>query len=113
MDTALSPPDAILYAHDFPAGYHRSVDDAQFQQIAKSVADPSRLAALEMISRGETSCYDVRCRLKLSPATVSHHIKELAACGLITLRREAKFVHASLNHSLWSAYLRELKKRIG
>ena len=92
---------------------NRNVDAEQFQQIAKAVADPSRLAALEMIARGEPTCMDVRCRLGLSPATVSHHMKELAACGLVTLRREAKFVHASFNCDVWKAYLGELNRRIG
>lgn len=87
--------------------------DEQFQQIAKSVADPSRLAALELIAqRGEVSCSDVRDRLGLTPATVSHHVKELAAAGLVHQRREAKFVILTLDRAVWADYLRELARRV-
>jgi ArsR family transcriptional regulator, arsenate/arsenite/antimonite-responsive transcriptional repressor len=89
------------------------VDDRQFQQIAKSIADPSRLAALRMIAaQGEASCPDVRCHLQVTPATVSHHVKELSDAGLVHLRKEAKFLYMSLNRPVWNAYLRELKRRV-
>jgi ArsR family transcriptional regulator, arsenate/arsenite/antimonite-responsive transcriptional repressor len=93
--------------------YDQTVDDDQFQQIAKTVADPSRLAALQMIAtQGEASCSDVRGHLCLTAATVSHHVKELAASGLVQLRREAKFVYLRLNRAVWTAYLKELKRRV-
>jgi ArsR family transcriptional regulator, arsenate/arsenite/antimonite-responsive transcriptional repressor len=89
------------------------VDEEQFQQIAKTVADPSRLAALQMIARqGETSCMDVREHLGLTAATVSHHAKELAATGLVHQRKEAKYLMLSLNRKVWNAYLQELQRRI-
>ena len=93
--------------------YDEPVDDGQFQQIAKTVADPSRLAALQMIARGEeVSCSAVRDYLELTPATISHHVKELVSAGLDHYRREAKFAYLSLNRTVWDAYLRELNRRI-
>jgi ArsR family transcriptional regulator len=89
------------------------MDNEQFLQIARSVADPSRLAALQMIAaRGEASCSDVRCHLELTAATVSHHMKELVEAGLVHQRKEAKFVYLTLNRPVWNAYLRELKRRV-
>ena len=85
----------------------------QFLAISKSIADPSRLAALELIARrGEVTCSDVRDRLDLTPATVSHHVKELIAAGLVRQRREAKFLILALETSVWEDYLRELGRRI-
>jgi ArsR family transcriptional regulator len=90
------------------------MDDEQFQQIAKAIADPSRLAALRMIAkRGEVSCSDLRDHLELTAATVSHHVKELTGSGLVAQRKEAKYVLLSLETGVWEAYLRELRKRIG
>ena len=89
------------------------MNDGQFQQIAKTVADPSRLAALQMIAGGnEVSCSAVRDHLALTSATISHHVKELVSAGLVHHRREAKFVYLSLNRAVWNAYLRELNRRI-
>jgi ArsR family transcriptional regulator len=89
------------------------VDDSQFHRIAKTVADPARLSALEMIAgNGEMSCSGVCEHLGLTAATVSHHVKELTAAGLIHQRREGKFLILSLNQAVWRAYLRELARRI-
>ncbi len=89
------------------------MEDNQFQQIARTVADPSRLSALQMIARqGEVSCSDIREHLGLSAATISHHVKELEATGLVHLRKEAKFVYLQLDRAVWKAYLRELQRRV-
>jgi len=89
------------------------VDSDQFQLIAKTVADPARMAALQMIAkRGEVSCSDLCQRLTLTAATVSHHVKELSATGLVHQRREGKFLILSLNQSVWRAYLKELARQV-
>ena len=89
------------------------MDDNQFHRIAKTVADPARLTALEMIAgKGEMSCSGVCDHLGLTPATVSHHVKELTAAGLVHQRREGKFSFLSLNQAVWRAYLHELARRI-
>ncbi|MEZ5354371.1 MAG: metalloregulator ArsR/SmtB family transcription factor [Bryobacteraceae bacterium] len=90
------------------------MDDRQFHQIAKTIADPSRLAALEMIAaRGEASCSEIREHLNLTAATISHHVKELADSGLVHLRKEAKFLYLTLNTTVWNDYLATLRSRIG
>lgn len=89
------------------------MDDRQFRLIAKAVADPSRFAALQMIAQqGEVSCSGVCARLDLTPATISHHVKELVEAGLIRQRKEAKFSLLTLNRAVWSAYLKELARRV-
>ena len=89
------------------------MDSDQFQLIAKTVADPARMAALQMIAkRGEVSCSDLCQRLTLTAATVSHHVKELSATGLVHQRREGKFLILSLNQSVWRAYLKELARLV-
>ncbi|MEZ5402307.1 MAG: metalloregulator ArsR/SmtB family transcription factor [Bryobacteraceae bacterium] len=90
------------------------MDDAQFQAIAKTLADPNRMAALEMIATGDNhSCTDIRDRLGLSAATISHHVKELTESGLVTHRKAAKFVILTINRAVWREYLKELQRRIG
>jgi ArsR family transcriptional regulator len=87
------------------------MDAKQFQKIAKALADPRRYEILSRIAAAkETACSDMRCDFSISPATLSHHLKELANAGLIDLRREARFVHMKLKRKVWREYLSELNK---
>jgi ArsR family transcriptional regulator len=61
--------------------------------ILKALADPRRFELLERIAKAgcPLGCAEARAALPISAATLSHHIKELEAAGLIQVRREGKF----------------------
>ena len=87
------------------------MDAKQFRKIAKALADPRRYEILSRIAAAEeVACSDMRCKLPISAATLSHHIKELQKAGLIDLRREARFAHMKLRRKVWRDYLSELNK---
>jgi len=44
----------------------------------------------------------------ISAATLSHHIKELEAVGLVQVAREGKFIYLSLRAEVWSTLLASL-----
>jgi ArsR family transcriptional regulator len=89
------------------------VNDDQFRRIAKTLADPARMTALERISSdGEASCSVIRECLNLTAATVSHHVSELIDSGLVDQRRDGKFLILAVNQKVWKAYLQELQRRI-
>ncbi len=74
------------------------MQDEQFVQVAKALADPTRLRLLlELHKAGELTCSCVCERFPLSQPTISHHIKTLAECGVITVRREGQFHVLSVN----------------
>jgi ArsR family transcriptional regulator len=60
--------------------------------------------------RDELACTDLRCSLPITPATLSHHLKELNQAGLIDLRKTSKFVHMRLRKKVWNAYLAALAR---
>ena len=66
--------------------------------ILKALADPRRFELLERIARASCplACAEARTALPISAATLSHHIGELEAAGLIQVRREGKFHFLSL-----------------
>ncbi|HET9696836.1 MAG TPA: metalloregulator ArsR/SmtB family transcription factor [Terriglobales bacterium] len=87
------------------------MDEKQFHQISKALADPRRFEILKRIAaEDEIACSDMRCHFPISAATMSHHLKELTNAGLIDLRKEAKFVHMKLRRKVWKEYLSQLNK---
>jgi len=84
----------------------------QVTLIAKALADPRRFEILECIARcsRETSCSDLRDKFPITAATLSHHLKELSNAGLITARRDSKFVYLQLKQDVWDGYLKHLAK---
>ncbi|HEX5244924.1 MAG TPA: metalloregulator ArsR/SmtB family transcription factor [Tepidisphaeraceae bacterium] len=79
---------------------------AQFHRISKALADPTRYQILSRIAReDELACVDLRCDLPITPATLSHHLKELSAAGLIDMRKSSKFIHLKLRDKVWKDYL--------
>jgi ArsR family transcriptional regulator len=66
--------------------------------ILKALADPKRFELLEKIAKTSCplGCSAAGSALAISPATLSHHIKELESAGLIQVAREGKFHFLSL-----------------
>jgi ArsR family transcriptional regulator, arsenate/arsenite/antimonite-responsive transcriptional repressor len=66
--------------------------------IFKALADPHRFDLLQQIAKAgcPLGCAQALSALPISAATLSHHIKELEAAGLIDIRREGKFAYLTL-----------------
>jgi ArsR family transcriptional regulator len=69
---------------------------AQFATVAKAVAHPHRLALLEQLAQGERSVELLADRVHLSTANTSQHLQHMRQSGLVSARREGKFVFYQL-----------------
>jgi ArsR family transcriptional regulator len=65
---------------------------AQFAAVAKAISNEHRLELLELIAQGERSVEALAERSGLSIANASQHLQQLRRAGLVTARRQAKFV---------------------
>lgn len=79
--------------------------------ILKALADPRRFELLERIARARCplGCAQAQAALKIAPATLSHHIKELESAGLILVQRAGKFHYLSLRPGVLDALALNLK----
>ena len=79
----------------------------QLQLISKALADPRRYEILKKLGsqRCATPCSTMRDCIDISPATLSHHMKELETAGLVRSEKDGKFVHYFLQQPVLRAYL--------
>ena len=83
----------------------------QLALIARALADPRRYEILKKIStkRCATPCSAMRDCIDISPATLSHHMKELETAGLVRSEKDGKFVNYFPQTHILRAYLDRLK----
>ena len=65
--------------------------------ICKAMSDVNRLRIIELLTAGEKCGCDLLEELQVTQPTLSHHMKVLAECGLVTSYREGKWHHYSIN----------------
>jgi ArsR family transcriptional regulator len=65
---------------------------AQFAAVAKALGHAHRLELLEQLAQGERSVEVLADRTGLSIANASQHLQHMRRAGLVTNRREGKFV---------------------
>ncbi|HEX4154201.1 MAG TPA: helix-turn-helix domain-containing protein [Acidobacteriaceae bacterium] len=89
----------------------KSLTNDQMQAIARALADPRRFAILQQIAHKNTMpCTALEEQQIISPATISHHLKELADAGLVGVQREGRCANLTLRRDIWKAYLGQLAK---
>jgi rhodanese-related sulfurtransferase len=81
-----------------------------FAAIGKALASGRRIEILDLLAQGERSVDEVASELKQSVANTSHHIRALAAAGLVRTRRQGTRIFYRLAgeavEELWSAVQR-------
>ncbi len=84
--------------------------DEQFRTISRVLADPRRFAILQQVAAAPVAmgCGALQEHGQISPATISHHLKELNEAGLIETERDGRCANLSLQRDVWNAYLKRL-----
>jgi ArsR family transcriptional regulator, arsenate/arsenite/antimonite-responsive transcriptional repressor len=90
-----------------------SLDDEQAEataEVFRALADPARVKIVNLLAtRAEPVCAcEFMPSLKLSQATVSHHLKKLTDAGLLEREQRGKWAYFSLD----AAALRRLESLV-
>jgi len=75
--------------------------DSKYEEnvgLFKALADTNRLMIVDMLSCGELCACKILERFHITQPTLSHHMKILCDCGLVSGRKEGKWTYYSLNN---------------
>ncbi len=66
-------------------------------KIFKAFCDANRLKILEQLSSGEKCACKLLENMDIGHPTLSHHMKILCDAGIVTVRKQGKWMHYSFN----------------
>ena len=72
--------------------------------ICKAMSDANRLKIIEMLTSGEKCGCELLEELQVTQPTLSHHMKVLSDCGLVSSRKDGKWQHYSINCERFAKY---------
>ena len=72
--------------------------------ICKAMSDTNRLRIIEMLTQGEKCGCNLLEELQVTQPTLSHHMKVLLDCGLVSSYRDGKWQHYSINCDKFREY---------
>ena len=68
----------------------------ELEAALKAAGDPTRTRILKLLEAGPLCVCQVQAVLGLAPSTVSKHLALLKAAGLVTDRRDGRWIHYAL-----------------
>lgn len=80
-------------------------------KIFKAFCDENRLMILELLQTGEKCACKLLEDLNISQSTLSHHMKILCDSGVVSARKDGKWIHYSISLE-GSEYAKELLDKI-
>src|ERR687894_1827042 len=69
---------------------------ARTARLCRALSDENRLRIVEMLTAGERCVCELTAALDLGQSLLSHHLKTLKEAGLVTDRREGRWVYYTL-----------------
>lgn len=74
-----------------------ALTDKQTAALFKALGDENRIRILQLLRGGEKCACVLLDDLRISQPTLSHHMKILCDSGVVTGRKEGKWMHYSIS----------------
>ncbi|WP_223065931.1 ArsR/SmtB family transcription factor [Paenibacillus caui] len=81
-----------------------ALTDAEMKQavkIHKALGEPTRFKIMQVLAKQQTTgmcCSKLRAYIEdVAVSTLSHHLKQLAECGLIDFRKDGTYIYYRVN----------------
>lgn len=75
----------------------------EMEQVFRALGDANRLKIVRMLAGGEKCACRLLEEFQITQPTLSHHMKQLCECGLVSARREGRWTHYRLNQTMVAA----------
>lgn len=72
--------------------------------VCKAMSDANRLKIIEMLTKGEKCGCELLDELQVTQPTLSHHMKVLGDCELVSSRRDGKWSYYTINCDRFKEY---------
>jgi DNA-binding transcriptional ArsR family regulator len=83
-----------------------TVTTGEIAELFRALADPTRIEILRLLSTAdEVACTTLDDILPVSKSTISYHIKALKTAGLLTVRKDGRWYHYTLQRDRAEAIL--------
>lgn len=78
----------------------------QAVKVYKALGEPTRIKiAMLLTEEMNLCCSDISSKLEsVAGSTLSHHLKQLTECGLLTLRKDGTYIYYSVNKEVARKY---------
>lgn len=75
-------------------------------KVYKALGEPTRIKiAMLLTDEQNLCCSDICSKLEsVAGSTLSHHLKQLTDCGLLTMRKDGTFIYYSVNKEVAHKY---------
>jgi ArsR family transcriptional regulator, arsenate/arsenite/antimonite-responsive transcriptional repressor len=74
-------------------------------ELFKALSDPTRRKILELLKDGNLSAGEIAAAFDIGKPSISHHLKELRAAGLVLSERDGQSIIYSLNATAFQELL--------
>ena len=76
-----------------------NIDAKEAAGIFKAFCDENRIRILQLLQSGEKCACKLLEEMNITQPTLSHHMKILCDSGVVTARREGKWMHYSISEA--------------
>ncbi|MFC4808735.1 ArsR/SmtB family transcription factor [Paenibacillus sp. GCM10023250] len=78
----------------------------QAVKVYKALGEPTRIKIAMLLTEEQNlCCSDIGGKLEcVAGSTLSHHLKQLMECGLLTMRKDGTYIYYSVNREVARKY---------